>query len=138
MRNPDDNEIIRLLKESKKIAVVGLSPKPNRDSNIVARYLISNGYEIIPVNPGKKEILGFKCYKNILEIPDDIDIVDVFLNPSRVPPIVDQAIERNIKIIWFQLGVVNEDGIKKAINSGIQVIFDRCIKQEHTRLLGAT
>ncbi len=135
MKNPGDDEIRRILIESRRVAVVGLSPKPQRDSNMVARYLIEHGYDIIPINPGQKEILGFKCYRNISEIPHSIDILNIFLNPSRVPPVVDQAIEKGIKIIWMQLGVINQDAIEKALNYGITVIYDRCIKQEHSRLI---
>jgi hypothetical protein len=134
-QNPIDDEITRILKESRKIAVVGLSPKVERDSNMVARYLIEKGYQVIPVNPGQKEILTLKCYPNILEIPERIDIVDLFLNPSRVPPVIEQAIELGVKVVWMQLGVIDENSAKKALDAGITVVMDRCIKQEQQRLI---
>ena len=113
---------------------MGLSPKEDRDSNKVAKYLLENGYDIIPVNPGQKEILGKTCYKNITDIPFPIDVVDLFLNPKRVPPIVDQAIEIGAPILWMQIGVIHNEAAKKAKEAGMTVVMDRCIKDEHERL----
>jgi len=121
----------QLLQECKKIAVVGLSPKDSRDSNKVARYLLMNGYEIIPVNPGQKEILGQTCYKSLSDIPFQVDMANLFLNPARVPPVVDQAIEAGIKVVWMQLGVIHMDAARKARQAGLQVIMDQCLMVEH-------
>jgi uncharacterized protein len=131
--NPPSDEIIQCLLKSKRIAVVGLSPKESRDSNIVARYLIDQGYEVIPINPGQKEILGQKCFKSLLDIPLPVDIADLFINSQRVPPVVEQAIEREIPTIWMQLGIVNNDAAEKARKSGIQVFMDLCIKAQHQK-----
>jgi len=129
-----DEEIKGILRKYKKIAIVGLSPKEARDSNRVARYLIDNGYEIVPVNPGQEKILGKRCYKTLKDIPFQVDVVDLFLNSARVPPIVDQAIEIGAKVIWMQLGVVHNEAAEKARKAGIQVIMNRCIKQDHKKM----
>ena len=131
-KNPSPNDIQQILKETKKIAIVGLSPKEERDSNKVAKYLIENGYEVIPVNPGQKEILGQTCYKSLKDIPFPVDMADLFLNPKRVPPIVDQAIEIGTKVIWMQEGVVHNDSAKKAKDAGVIVVMDMCTKKEHS------
>ncbi|MDY6970992.1 MAG: CoA-binding protein, partial [Thermodesulfobacteriota bacterium] len=133
--NPPSAEIKDILASSRKIAVVGLSPKGERDSNRVARYLMENGYEIIPVNPGQKEILGKRCYRTLNEIPFEVDVVDLFLNQARVPPVVDQAIEIGAKVIWMQLGVIHNEAAEKARKAGIQVIMNLCIKQEHEKTI---
>lgn len=135
---PDDNppldEIEGILERSKKIAIVGLSPKEERDSHKVAKYLMENGYEIVPVNPGQKEILGRKCYKTLEEIPYPVDVADLFLNPARVPAVVDQAINKGIGVIWMQLGVLHNEAAQKAREAGLTVVMDKCMKQEHEKL----
>ena len=132
--NPPTEEIREILNQCKTIAIVGLSPKEQRDSNMVARYLKENGFKIVPVNPGQKEILGEKCYKNLLEIPFQPDMVNLFLNSKRVPEAVDQAIEIKTDVIWMQLGVVHNQAAAKARENGIQVIMNKCIKIEHERM----
>jgi predicted CoA-binding protein len=132
--NPPTEKIEHILKTYKKIAIVGLSPKKERDSNMVAKYLIKAGYEIIPVNPGQKEILGETCYKSLKEIPSDFDVVDIFLNPVRVPPVVDEAIETGAKVVWMQLGVIHNEAAEKAKSAGLEVVMNRCIKQEHENM----
>ncbi len=132
--NPTLDEIKGILERSKKIAVVGLSPKEERDSNKVAKYLIKNGYEIVPVNPGQKEILGLKCYKTLEEIPYSVHVADLFLNPTRVPPVVDQAIKKRVGVIWMQLGVIHNEAAQKAREAGITVVMDKCMKQEHEKM----
>lgn len=116
----------RQLKESKTIAVVGLSPNPDRDSNRVALYLQQAGYRVIPVNPMVDEVLGEKSYPDLKSIPEDIeiDMVDVFRRSELVPPVVDEAIELGVKFIWMQDGVVHEEAAKKAEAAGIPVIMD--------------
>ncbi len=132
--NPPSEKIKEILSRSKKIAIVGLSPKEERDSNKVAQYLLKNGYEIVPVNPGQKEILNQKCYPSLVEIPFPVDVADLFLNPTRVPPVVDQAIKKGIGVIWMQLGVIHNEAAQKARDAGMTVVMDRCMKQEHEKL----
>ena len=132
--NPPPEELKDILKKCKKIAVVGLSPKEKRDSNKVARYLMQQGYEIIPVNPGQTEILGKRCFKTLGDIPFKVDLVDLFLNPTRIPPVVDQAIEIGADVIWMQLGVLHNEAAQKARDSGIRVVMNKCIKIEHHNL----
>lgn len=131
----DDNKIREILKTSKTIAVVGLSPNPERDSYEVAHYLQEAGYKIIPVNPKADEILGEKAYPDLASVPEQIDVVDIFRRPEHVSPIVDEAIEVGAKTIWMQLGVVNEEAAKKASDAGLDVVMDRCMLREHKRLL---
>lgn len=133
--DPPSDEIKDILKRCKKIAVVGLSPKEERDSNKVAGYLMEQGYEIVPVNPGQKEILGKKCFKTLKDIPFQVDLVDLFINPTRVPPIVDQAIEIGADVIWMQLGIAHNESAEKARKAGIQVVMNRCIKIEHKKIM---
>ncbi|RJR20527.1 MAG: CoA-binding protein [Desulfobacteraceae bacterium] len=124
-------DIIEILGSCRSIAIVGISPKAERDSNKVARYLISQGYEVVPVNPGQREILGRQCYRNLNEIPFKVDAANLFLNNSRVPQVVDEAIEKGVNAIWMQLGVVHNDAAEKARNAGIRVIMNMCIMREH-------
>jgi uncharacterized protein len=123
-----------LLRRARTIAVVGLSPKDTRDSHRVARYLLDQGYAIVPVNPGQKQILGRSCYRSLMEIPFSVDLVDVFMNPSRVEMIVNQSIEKGFPAIWLQLGVVHPEAARKATNAGLQVVMDRCIMTDHMRM----
>ncbi|MBU0680063.1 MAG: CoA-binding protein [Proteobacteria bacterium] len=125
------SEIKKILSQSKTIAVVGLSPKQNRPSYDVARYLMDAGYTIIPVNPGQSEILGQKCYASLLEIPLKVDVVDIFRRPEEVGPVVDQAVEIGAKVVWMQEGIVNEPAAAVARAAGLTVIMDRCLKVDH-------
>jgi predicted CoA-binding protein len=127
--------IRRVLRDSKTIAVVGLSPKPHRPSHQVARYLMEAGYTIIPVNPGQDVILGQTCYPNLRDIPTPVDMVDIFRRPEEVLPIVEDAIAIDAKFIWMQEGIVNEDAAAKAEAAGLTVIMDRCTKIDHMNLL---
>lgn len=119
-----------ILETLRTIAVVGLSPKPQRDSHQVAEYLKTQGYKIVPVNPGQKEILGEKCYRDLKAIPFSIDIVDIFRRPEHIPAVVDDAIQIGAKAIWMQLGIVHNGAALKARNAGIDVIMNKCIKIE--------
>jgi uncharacterized protein len=132
--NPPPKDIKEILDRCRTIAVVGLSPKEARDSNRVARYLIQEGFEVVPVNPGQREILGKTCYRSVADIPFQVDMVNLFLNPARVPPLVDQAIDKRVRVIWMQVGVVHNAAAQKARGTGIQVIMDKCIMQEHRKL----
>jgi predicted CoA-binding protein len=119
--------IRRILEDSKTIAVVGLSPKPQRPSHQVARYLMEAGYTIIPVNPGQDTILGLPCYPDLRAIPMQVDMVDIFRRPEAVLPIVEDAIAIGAKFIWMQEGIVNKEAAAKAEAAGLIVIMDRCI-----------
>ena len=127
-------EIEGILKEGRTIAVVGLSPKPDRPSYVVARYLQAQGYRIIPVNPNTQEILGEKAYPTLLSIPEKVDIVDIFRRPEEVPPVVEEAISIGARVVWMQEGIVNEAVAQRAKEAGLKVVMDRCLKKEHQRL----
>ena len=133
----DNEEIKKTLSSCKTVAVVGISPKEDRPSFIVASYLKSKGYRIIPVRPDGEEILGEKVYHNLKEIPREIevDIVDIFRKSAEVPPIVEEAIQRGAKVVWMQEGVAHEEAKVKAEQAGLKVAMNRCIKREHLRLL---
>ena len=123
-----------ILEQSKVIAIVGLSPDDTKASNIVAIYLIVHGYRIIPVNPGYEEILGQKSYKSLSDIPEKIDIVDIFMRPDKLLPVVKEAITLRPRAIWLQLGIINEEARKLVEEAGITFFMNVCIKQEHTKL----
>jgi len=122
-----------ILKEYTIVAVVGLSTKPNRPSHRVAKYLISKGYKVIPVNPDAREILGRKSYTNLSSIPEPIEIVDIFRKSEEVMPIVNEAIKIGAKVVWMQEGVINEKAASIAGNAGLQVVMNRCMLKEHMR-----
>lgn len=130
MPAPDD-PIGKLLKKAKTIAVVGLSDSPLRPSHGVAAYMQMQGYRIIPINPEVKTVLGETAYPSLLDVPEKIDIVDIFRRPEFVGPIVDQAIELQLPAIWMQETVINEQAASKARKAGIFVVMDRCILKEH-------
>lgn len=127
-------EITAILQGCKTIAVVGLSPKESRPSNDVARYLLTAGFTVIPVNPGQDAILGEKCYPSLTAIPVPVDLVNIFRRSDEVGPVVDDAIAIKAKGIWMQQGIVNEKAAAKAKAAGLQVIMDRCIKVDHANL----
>jgi predicted CoA-binding protein len=131
---PQDTEKEKLLQESQVIAIVGLSPDIVKASNVVGNYLVKAGYRIIPVNPLYEEIMGFRSYKSLLEIPDTVDIVDIFMRPDKVLSIVEEAVKLKPRAIWLQLGIVNEEARTLAGRHGIPFIQNLCIKQEHSRL----
>jgi len=124
-----------LLRASHTIAVVGLSGKKFRPSYGVSEYMQKEGYRIIPVNPNETEVLGEKSYARIEDIPEHIDIVDIFRRPEFVGPVVDSAIQVGAGVIWMQEGVVHEEAAQKARDAGLAVVMDRCILKEHMRLL---
>lgn len=131
-----DHELKSIFASSKTIAVVGLSDKPERDSYRVAEYLQAHGYRIIPVNPAVAEVLGEPSYASVAEIPGPVDVVDIFRKPDAVGPIVQEAISTGARVVWMQLGVVNEPAAAAARAAGLQVVMDRCMKIEHRRLFG--
>ncbi len=128
-----DSEIKQIL-SMKNVAVVGMSKHPSKDAHHVPKYLIENGYNVIPVNPTAEEILGRKCYKTLLDVPDKIDIVDVFRPSEHVPPIVNDAIAKGVKVVWMQLGISNNEAAQEASKHGIKVVYNRCMLVEHARL----
>ena len=128
---PQPDPIAELLQRAKTIAVVGLSDSPLRPSHGVAAYLQTHGYRIIPVNPRIDAVLGETTYPSLLEVPERIDIVDIFRRPEYVDEIVDQAIRLKIPAVWMQEDVINEAAAEKARKAGIFVVMDRCILKEH-------
>ena len=132
-------EIRSILEKYKTIAVVGLSKNPTKDSHRVAKYMKTKGYRVVPINPFADAILGEKCYKNLLDVAETVEVVDVFRPAKEVLPIVDQAIKLkknmgNPTLVWMQLGIVNEEAAKWARDAGLTVVMDRCIMAEHKRL----
>ena len=132
----DINALRRILRESKVIAVVGLSADWFRPSYFAAKYMQEHGYRVIPVNPKYPEILGEKCYRSLSEIQQPVDIVDVFRKTADVMPIAEEAIRIRAKVLWQQLGVRNEEAAAKARAAGLETVMDRCVKIEHGRLFG--
>jgi predicted CoA-binding protein len=126
-----NDEIGELLSRSKTIAVVGLSSDPMRPSYGVSQYMQRKGYRIIPVNPNESSVLGEKAYKSLSEVPERIDLVDVFRRPEFVPEIVDEAISLKLPAVWLQEGVVHPAAAQKARDAGLTVVMDRCILKEH-------
>jgi predicted CoA-binding protein len=132
-----DEEIKDILRNFNTIAVVGISPKEDRPSYIVASYLKSKGYRIIPVRPDGDDILGEKVYHSLSEIPKEIgvEVVDIFRRSEDVPPVVEEAVQRGAKAIWMQEGVIHKEAAEKAEKAGLKVVMDRCMKKDHQRLL---
>jgi uncharacterized protein len=127
---------IRKILELKNIAVVGMSNTEGRPANFVPKYLIGNGYNVIPVNPTTTEVLGRKTYPKVSDVPGQVDIIDVFRRLEDVPPVVDDAIKKKgIKVIWMQSGIYNKDAERKAKENGIDVVYNRCMKVEHSWLI---
>ena len=131
MANADIKEIVTTYHT---IAVVGLSPDRGKASYEVAAYLQRAGFRIIPVNPACQEILGERCYPTLADIPDEVEIVDVFRRPEFLPEIVEQAIAKKAKVVWMQEGIVNQPAAQRAEEAGLAVVMDRCLLKEHHRL----
>lgn len=121
----------QLLKATRTIAIVGLSPKEARPSNMVARYLIEAGFTIIPVNPGQSMILGLPCFSRLTEIGESVDMVNIFRRAEDVLPVVEDAIAIGAKSIWMQQGIINHEAAALAEQHGLQVVMDRCVKIDH-------
>ena len=124
-----------ILKSSRIIAVIGLSPKPERPSYRVASYLKEQGYRIIPVNPQVKEVLGEICYPELISVPEPVDVVDIFRRSEDVPDIVEDAIKIGAKVVWMQEGVINEKAAAQAKEAGLSVVMDKCMLKEHRKLV---
>ena len=132
----DINTLRRILKESRVLAIVGVSASWHRPSYFAAKYMLDHGYRVIPVNPQYKEVLGQKCYASLREIPDKVDLVDVFRKTADVMPIAEDAIAIGAKVLWQQLGVRNEAAAARARAAGLEAVMDHCVKIEHGRLFG--
>jgi predicted CoA-binding protein len=134
----DDVYLRKILRETKTIAMVGLSANWNRPSFFAAKYLLDRGYKVIPVNPAAagQEILGQKVYGSLEELPQKVDMVDIFRNSEAAGPITDEAIKHGAKVVWMQLGVVNDAAARRAEDAGLKVVMNRCPKIEHSRLAG--
>jgi predicted CoA-binding protein len=127
----------RILAENRTIAVVGLSADWFRPSYFAAKYMQeAHGYRVIPVNPRHTQILGEKCYASLRDIPDKVDIVDCFRRSEDIPPIAEDAIAIGARVLWMQIGVINEAAAQRARAAGLEVVMDRCVKIEHARLFG--
>ena len=137
--NPSEDEIINILKTTKTMAVVGLSPKPKRPSHSVSKAMQGFGYTIIPVRPAVDEVLGEKAYADLESIPTDllakIDMVDVFRAADKITPIIDACIELKVPLIWLQDGVINEEEALRAQKAGITVVMDRCVYRDYIQFL---
>lgn len=133
--NPSPEEIAAILQHYRNVAVVGLSAAPQRPSYQVASYLQSQGYRIIPVNPHCQEILGEKCYSSLREVPELVEVVDIFRQEEAIPGIVAEAIAVGAKVIWLQLGLESPQATAAARAAGLQVVTNRCMKIEHSHLL---
>jgi uncharacterized protein len=131
MPDVDSDQIAEVLKNAKTIAVVGLSSSPFRPSYGVAAYLQTHGYRIIPVNPQVDEVLGEKSYASLRDIPEKVDIVNIFRRPEHVPGVVDEAIAIKAPVVWMQEGVIHEKAAEKARRAGLFVVMDLCILKEH-------
>ena len=129
-------DVIRAALDPKVVAIVGLSAKELRASNFVARYMRYHGYRVIPVNPREDEILDQPCYPTLADIPDPVDIVNVFRLPDAVPAIARDAVSIGAKCLWLQFGVISQEGVDIATTGGMDVVMDRCLKIEHARYLG--
>src|SRR5580692_10914888 len=129
------NNIPEILKSARTIAVVGLSSNPARPSNGVSAYMQRSGYRIIPVNPQETEVLGERSYARLEDVPEKIDIVNVFRRPEYTPEIVESAINVGAKAVWMQEGVVNEAAASRAREAGLEVLMDKCILKEHRKML---
>lgn len=126
----------RILSTCRKVAVVGLSAHWYRPSHFAAKYLIEHGFEVTPVNPGQREILGRRCYPELAAIPHPIEVVDIFQRPERVPALVEQAIAIGARVVWMQVGIAHEAAAERARAAGLDVVMDRCMKIEYARLFG--
>jgi len=130
-----DDEVRSLLLSSHVIAVIGLSNNPWRDSHVVARYLLNAGYRIIPVNPNADDVFGVKSFPTLDNVPEKIDIVDIFRRPEFVPDVVESAIRAHARAVWMQLGVIHPGAADHADRAGLQVVVEQCMMVEHQRLV---
>jgi predicted CoA-binding protein len=132
----DISTLRRILRNTRTLAVVGLSANWYRPSYFAAKYMQEHGYRVIPVNPAYDSVLGEKCYKSLRDIPEAVDMVDCFRKSAEIPALADDAIAIGAKVLWMQLGVENGEARRRAETAGLQVVENRCVKIEHARLFG--
>jgi len=132
----DPRVITAVLRSARTVAVVGLSPDPLRASYFIGFYLQRHGYRVVPVNPKEREILGEPAFPSLGDIPFPVDVVNVFRRPAAVPEIAREAVAIGAKALWLQFGVISDEGARIAVDGGIDVVMDRCMKVEHARFLG--
>ena len=133
-KNPSDQELIAMLTAARTIAMVGASSNPDRPSHGIMRKLMSAGYRVIPVNPRETEVLGQRAYAALADVPDRIDIVDVFRRAEETPAVADQAVAAGAKVLWLQSGISNEDAARRAGAGGVTVVMDLCLGAVHSLL----
>ena len=136
--NPSEKEIRGLIERAHRIAVVGLSPKPHRDSNRVSLYMQERGCQIIPIYPREERILGAQVYRRVQDVPGGVDLVNVFRRSAALSEVIDDTLAAEAPALWFQLGCVNEPAAARAQQQGMQVVMDRCLMVDHARLLGSS
>ena len=136
MSYQDPFTIQSIINRAKTVAIVGLSPNELRASYFVGYYLRRHGFQVIPVNPREESILGVRSYPSLSEVPDAIDVVDVFRAPDAVPAIAEEAVAAGAGALWLQYGVISPEGAQIAVDGGLDVVMDRCLKVEHARYLG--
>ena len=134
--NPGEAALRALLEQARRIAVVGLSPKPHRDSNRIGRYLLERGYDVIPIYPREEEILGRRVFRRVRDFPGGVDLVDVFRRSEELAHVVDDALAAKAPALWFQLDCVDEAAARRATDAGATVVMDRCIMVDHAAFLG--
>ncbi|MES1947551.1 CoA-binding domain-containing protein [Salinisphaera sp. C84B14] len=132
----EDSRIREILAQTRRVIVIGLSSNPDRPSHEVAQALQSEGFDIVPVNPNEREVLGVNAFPDLRHVTGMTDVVDVFRSSEHVPQIVDACIERHVRTLWLQEGVIHHEAAQKAVDAGIEVIMDRCMLKEYRRLLG--
>jgi uncharacterized protein len=133
-QNPSDDQLRKLLTEATTIAMVGASSRPERPSHGIMKKMLAAGYRVIPVNPGETEVLGQKAYPSLRDVPEKVDIVDVFRRAEETPPIADDAVAVGAKAIWLQSGISNDETARRAESGGIMAVMDACIGVEHSML----
>ena len=131
----EDPDLLEILRNARTIAVVGASADPSRDSNLIAQFLIKEGYDVIPVNPKYAEVLGRRCFPTVASIGRQVDIVDVFRRGEYMLETAQDAVEAKAQVLWMQLGIENGDAARIAADAGLRVVMNRCIMVEHRRLL---
>ncbi|HEY3315353.1 MAG TPA: CoA-binding protein [Bacillota bacterium] len=132
----NDEQLRRAMTETKTIAVIGLSPDSAKPSHFVPAYMQSKGYRIIPVNPTVDSVLGEKAYASLADVPEKVDMVDVFRRAEKTPPIVDEAAKIGAKLVWLQEGIASDEAAAKAEAHGLGIVMDKCLMKEHKRLFG--
>ncbi len=132
----DVSGLRRVLAQHRMLAVVGLSANWYRPSYFAAKYMLDHGYRVVPVNPAYDEVLGQRCYPSIAAIPGPVDIVDAFRKPAEMPAIAREAVAKGARVLWMQLGIRNDEAARIAMDAGLDVVMDRCVKIEHARILG--